>query len=116
MAISCKGQIGGKRGRYVWESGGGDGVGLYKIFVYFEPGVHESTIPSTPPPTSNSHPFSILLHKFGTVYESPADFTFVCYTPYNISYNYRVKANDGGGGRRGRARRITADERSLQHI
>ena len=39
------------------------GVGLYKIFVYFEAIVHESTILSCSPPTCIAHPGAILLHN-----------------------------------------------------
>jgi len=59
-------------------------LGLYKIFVYFEAVVHESTILSFPPPTCIAHPGAILLHGYWTVYDSPSDLPFLCYTPYNI--------------------------------
>jgi len=39
----------------------------YKIFVYFEAIVHESTILSFPPPTCIAHPGAILLHDDWTV-------------------------------------------------
>jgi len=42
-------------------------LGLYKIFVYFEAIVHESTILSFPPPTCIAHPGAILLHDNWTV-------------------------------------------------
>ena len=45
----------------------------YKIFVYFEAVVHESTILSFPPPTCIAHPGAILLHDYWTVYDSPSD-------------------------------------------
>jgi len=59
--------------------------GLYKIFVYFEAVVHESTILSFPPPTCIAHPGAILLHDSRTIYESPSDLAFASYTPYNIA-------------------------------
>ena len=37
-------------------------LGLYKLFVYFEAIVHESTILSFPPPTCIAHPGATLLH------------------------------------------------------
>ena len=37
-------------------------LGLYKIFVYFEAVVHESTILPLFPPTCNARPFATLLH------------------------------------------------------
>jgi len=42
-------------------------VDIYKIFVYFEAIVHESTILSFPPPTCIAHPGAILLHDDWTV-------------------------------------------------
>ena len=57
---------------------------LYKIFVYFEAVVHESTIRSFLPPTCIAYLGAILLHDYWTVYDSPADLPFVCYTLYNI--------------------------------
>jgi len=62
-------------------------VSLYKIFVYFEAVVHESTILSFAPPTCIAHPGAILLHDYWTVYDSPSDLAFVWYTPYNIGNN-----------------------------
>jgi len=41
---------------------GGSCLGLYKIFVYFEDVVHESTILSPLPPTCIAHPGAISLH------------------------------------------------------
>jgi len=67
-------------------------LGVYKIFVYFEAAVHESTIRSLPPPTCIAHPGAIRLHDYWIVYESPSDFAFASYTPYNIGNNNRVKA------------------------
>ena len=67
------------------------GVGLYKIFVYFEAVVHESTILSPPPPTCIAHPGAILLHEYWTVYDLPSGPPFVCYTPYNICDNNIVQ-------------------------
>jgi len=63
-------------------SAGGETLGLYKIFVYFEAVLHESTIFSFSPPTYNAHPGAILLHDYWTVYDSPSDLPFVFYTPY----------------------------------
>jgi len=65
-------------------------VGLYKIFVDFEAIVHESTIRPFPPPTCIGHPGAILLHDYWTVYDSPSDLPFVCYTPFNIGNKYIV--------------------------
>ena len=62
-------------------------IGLYKIFVYFEAVVHESTIPPCPPPTCIVYPGAILLHDHWTVYDSPSDLPCVCYIPYNIGNN-----------------------------
>jgi len=62
----------------------GLGFGLYKIFVYFKADVHELTIIFSPPPTCIAHAGAILLDAYRTVYESPPDLPFVCYTPYNI--------------------------------
>jgi len=59
-------------------------VGLYKTFVHFKADVHELTILFSPPPTCIAHPGAILLDAYRTVYESPPDLPFVCYTPYNI--------------------------------
>jgi len=42
-------------------------VGLYKIFVYVEAVVHESTILSSPLPTCIAHPDAVLLHDYWTV-------------------------------------------------
>jgi len=61
--------------------------GLYKIFVYFEAVVNESTILSFPPHTCIAHPGAIRLHDYWTVYNSPSDLPFVCYTPYTIGHN-----------------------------
>ena len=58
--------------------------GLYKIFVYFEAVVHESTILSFPPPTCIAHLGAILLHDDWAVHDSPSDLPFVCYTPDTI--------------------------------
>jgi len=57
----------------------GEGVGLYKIFVYFEAVVNESTILSFPPPTCIAHSGAILLQDHRTVYDSPSDLPFVNY-------------------------------------
>jgi len=63
---------------------GGGGAGIYKIFVYFKAGVHESTILVSPPPTCIAHPGAIRMHDYRTVHDSPPDLPFVCCTPYNI--------------------------------
>ena len=42
-------------------------LGLYKMFVYVEAVVRESTILSFPPPTCIAHPAAILLHGYWTV-------------------------------------------------
>jgi len=34
----------------------------------------------TPPPTCIAHPGTLLSHDYWTVYDSPSDLTFVCYT------------------------------------
>jgi len=70
-----------------YSASNGFSVGLYKIFVYFEAVVHESTILSSPPPTCIAHPGAIRLHDYWTVYDSPSDRSLVCYTPYNIGSN-----------------------------
>jgi len=62
-------------------------LGLYKIFVYLEAVAHESTILLFPPHTRIAHPGAILLHDYWTVYDSPSDLPFACYTPYNIDNN-----------------------------
>ena len=62
-------------------------LGLYKILVYFEAVLHKSTILSFPPPTCIAHLGAILLHDYWTVYDSPSDLPFVCYTPYKIGNN-----------------------------
>ena len=62
-------------------------LGLYKIFVYFEAVVHESTIRSPPPPTCIAHPSAISLHDHWTVYDSISQLAFVYYTPYHIGDN-----------------------------
>jgi len=59
-------------------------LGLYKIFVYFEAVVHESSILSFPPPTCIVHPGGIRFHDYWTVYDFPSALPFVCCTPYNI--------------------------------
>jgi len=59
-------------------------VGLHKIFVHFEAFMHEPTTPSLPPPACIAHLGAILLHDYWTVYDSPSDLPFVCYTLYNI--------------------------------
>jgi len=64
-------------------------IGLYKIFVYFEAVVHESTILSPPRPTCIAHPGAILLHDYCTVYGSLPEHWFVRYTPPNIG-NYNL--------------------------
>ena len=58
--------------------------GLYKMFVYFEDVVHESTILSPPPHTCIAHPSAILLHDYWTGYDSRSDLPLVCYTPWHI--------------------------------
>ena len=40
-----------------------------------------------PPPTCIVHPGAVLLHDYWTVYDSPPDLPFVCYTPSNIRNN-----------------------------
>jgi len=62
-------------------------IGLYKIFVYFEAVVHETSF--LPPPTCIAHRGAILVHDCWTVYDSPSDFPFVCYTPHTIG-NYNI--------------------------
>jgi len=62
-------------------------LGLYKIFVDFEAVVYKATILSFPTPTCIAHPGAILLHDDWTVYDSPSDLLFVCYTPYNTGNN-----------------------------
>ena len=59
-------------------SGHNMSLGLYKILVYFEAVVHESTILSFPPPTCIAHPGAMLLHNHWTVYDPPSDLPFVC--------------------------------------
>jgi len=59
-------------------------VGLYKILVYFEAVVHESTVRVFPPPTCIAHPGAILVHDYWTVYDPSSDLPCVCYTPYTI--------------------------------
>ena len=69
-------------------------LGLYKIFVYFEAVLHESTILSFPPPTCISHPGAIQPHDYWTIYDSPSNLPFVYYTPCNIGNNnivYRAR-------------------------
>jgi len=62
-------------------------LGVYKIFVYFESFVHESTIVCPPPPTCIAHPGAIPLHDYCAVYGPPSDLLFVSHTPYNIANN-----------------------------
>ena len=50
-------------------------LGLYKIFVYFEAVVQESTILFFAPATCTAHPGAVLLHNYGSVYDSPSDLT-----------------------------------------
>jgi len=72
---------------YVLTCNYGSPFGPYTKFVYFKTGVHESTILSPPPPTCTTYPGAILLHDYWTVYDSPSDLPFVCYTPNNIGNN-----------------------------
>jgi len=62
-------------------------IGLDKIFFYFKSFVHESVVLSFPPTTYIAYPGAIPLHDYWTVYDSPSDLPFVCYTPYNIGNN-----------------------------
>jgi len=62
-------------------------LGLYKICVYFEAVVHKSTILSLYPLTCIAQPGAILLHDYWTVYNSPFELPFVCYTSYKIGDN-----------------------------
>jgi len=48
-------------------------VGLYKIFVYFEAFLYESTIVSFPAMTCIAHPGAILLRDYWAVYDPPSD-------------------------------------------
>jgi len=43
------------------------GVGLYKIFFYFESFVHESIVLSFLPPTCIAHTVAILLHDYWAI-------------------------------------------------
>ena len=65
-------------------------MSLYKIFVYFEAVVYESSSLSFPTPTCIAHPGAILFHDSRTVYDSPSDLPFVCYIPYNTGNNIIV--------------------------
>jgi len=62
-------------------------VGLYKILLYFEAVVHESTIAPFPSPTCIAHSGAKQFHDYSTVYDSLSDLPFVCYTLYNIGNN-----------------------------
>jgi len=48
-------------------------ISLYKIFVYFETVVHESTILSFTPPTCTAYPGATLLHDYWAECDSPSD-------------------------------------------
>jgi len=65
-------------------------LNVYKIFVYLEGVAHESAILLFPPHSRIAHPGAILLHDYWTVYDSPSDLPFLCYTPYNIGNNIIV--------------------------
>ena len=59
-------------------------LGLYKIFFYLKPFVHEAIVLSFHPPTSIPHAVAILLQSIGQYTTPPLDVPFVCYTAYNI--------------------------------
>jgi len=60
---------------------------LNKILFHFKALLWESIILSSPPPTCIAHPGAIVLHEYWTVYDSPSDLPFVCYTQYKIGNN-----------------------------
>ena len=67
-------------------------IGLYKIFVHFEAVVHDSIILFLPPPTRIAHTIAILLARLLRSKRLLPEPSLVSHTPYNIGYDYRVKA------------------------
>ena len=67
-------------------------LGVYKIFFYFEPFVHESTIFSFPAPTCIAHTVAILLQYDCAIFDPTPNPVFMPHTIQYCAWQYRVKA------------------------